>query len=262
MPFILALAAWATFQSGQARFSIRGKGRSGTRLLQLHLPPGDRRHFAADGAADHPADPAGAAGFFQRSRSGSKPYMILFLLLETGMLGVFMALDLLLFFVFWEIGLVPMYFLIAQWGSSNRNYASLKFILYTMAGSLGLLLAIQMIGVVTGTFDLVKLFADLAGLEPGLRCSACRSTTVKADRLLGFCGGLCHQSAGLAFPHLAAGCPYRSAHRRFDDPGGCAAQAGRLRLPAPGAAALPGSRPTSLPAGWRCWARWRSSLAR
>jgi NADH-quinone oxidoreductase subunit M len=51
-----------------------------------------------------------------------------------------------------------MYFLIAQWGGANRNYASLKFILYTMAGSLGLLLAIQMIGVVTGTFDLVKLF--------------------------------------------------------------------------------------------------------
>jgi NADH-quinone oxidoreductase subunit M len=87
-----------------------------------------------------------------------KAFMILFLLLETGMLGVFMTLDLLMFFVFWEVGLVPMYFLIAQWGSSNRNYASLKFILYTMGGSLGLLLAIQMIGVVTGTFDMQTLF--------------------------------------------------------------------------------------------------------
>ena len=47
-------------------------------------------------------------------------------------------MDLLIFFVFWEIGLVPMYFLINQWGSTNRNYASLKFIIYTMAGSLGL----------------------------------------------------------------------------------------------------------------------------
>ncbi len=62
-----------------------------------------------------------------------KSYMILFLMLETGMLGVFMSLDLMLFFVFWEIGLVPMYFLIAQWGGANRNYASLKFVLYTMA---------------------------------------------------------------------------------------------------------------------------------
>src|SRR5512133_546923 len=87
-----------------------------------------------------------------------KPYMILFLLLETGMLGVFMALDLLLFFAFWEVGLVPMYFLIAQWGGANRNYAALKFILYTMGGSLGLLLAVQLMGVVGGSFDLLQLF--------------------------------------------------------------------------------------------------------
>ncbi len=100
-----------------------------------------------------------------------KPYMILFLMLETGMLGVFLALDLLLFFVFWEIGLVPMYFLINQWGSEKgereitrswkvpaRTYASFKFMIYTMAGSLGLLLAIQMIGVASGTYDLPELF--------------------------------------------------------------------------------------------------------
>jgi NADH-quinone oxidoreductase subunit M len=97
--------------------------------------------------------------------------MILFLLLETGMLGVFLSLDLLLFFVFWEIGLVPMYFLINQWGSEKgereitktwkipaRTYASFKFMIYTMAGSLGLLLAIQMIGVASGTYDLPELF--------------------------------------------------------------------------------------------------------
>jgi len=87
-----------------------------------------------------------------------KTYLILFLLLETGMLGVFVTLDLLIFFIFWEIGLIPMYFLINQWGGEKRNYASLKFILFTMGGSLGLLLAIQMIGAVTGTFDLVTLF--------------------------------------------------------------------------------------------------------
>jgi len=99
-----------------------------------------------------------------------KTYMILFMLLEMGMLGVFLSLDLLVFFVFWEFGLVPMYFLINQWGSEKgtrtvfgkeinaRTYASYKFMLYTMAGSLGLLLAIQMIGVVTGTFDLLELF--------------------------------------------------------------------------------------------------------
>ncbi len=100
-----------------------------------------------------------------------KGYMALFLMLETGMLGVFLSLDLLLFFVFWEIGLVPMYFLINQWGSEKgerelwggmkvkaRTYASFKFMIYTMAGSLGLLLAVQLIGVVAGTFNLTQLF--------------------------------------------------------------------------------------------------------
>ncbi len=102
-----------------------------------------------------------------------KAYMILFFLLELGMLGVFAILDLLLFFVFWEFGLVPMYFLINQWGSEKgereiwggrkiqaRTYASYKFMIFTMAGSLGLLLAIQMIGVVAGTYDLPALFAQ------------------------------------------------------------------------------------------------------
>lgn len=99
-----------------------------------------------------------------------KAYMILFLLLETGMLGVFLAVDLLIFFVFYEIGLVPMYFLINQWGSEKgereifggqkvpaRVYASFKFMVYTMGASLGLLLAIQLIGVAAGTYDLEEL---------------------------------------------------------------------------------------------------------
>ena len=94
-------------------------------------------------------------------------FMALFLLLETGILGVFVSLDLLLFFLFWEIGLVPMYFLINQWGGEKRSYASLKFILFTMGGSLGLLLAIQMIGVVTGTFDFVEILKAWPALQSG-----------------------------------------------------------------------------------------------
>jgi NADH-quinone oxidoreductase subunit M len=97
-----------------------------------------------------------------------RTYMALFLLLETGMLGVFLALDLMLFFVFWEIGLVPMYFLINQWGSANREYASFKFLIYTMAGSLGLLLAIQVIGLAAGTFDLVQITQAWPGLSQPL----------------------------------------------------------------------------------------------
>ena len=95
-------------------------------------------------------------------------YMALFLLLETGMLGVFLSLDLLLFFVFWEVGLVPMYFLINQWGSANRNYASFKFLIYTMGGSLGLLLAIQLIGLTAGTFDLETITRTWSGLAQPL----------------------------------------------------------------------------------------------
>ena len=72
------------------------------------------------------------------------------------MLGVFMALDLILFFLFWEVGLIPMYFLINIWGSANRQYASFKFFIYTMAGSVGLLLAIQTIGIALGSFDMVN----------------------------------------------------------------------------------------------------------
>jgi len=97
-----------------------------------------------------------------------RSYMALFLMLETGMLGVFLSIDLLLFFVFWEIGLIPMYFLINQWGSANREYASFKFLIYTMAGSLGLLLAIQLIGVTSRTFDLQEITVLWSGLREPL----------------------------------------------------------------------------------------------
>jgi NADH-quinone oxidoreductase subunit M len=109
-----------------------------------------------------------------------KAYMILFLLLEMGMLGVFLSLDLLIFFVFWEFGLVPMYFLINQWGSANRNYASLKFIIYTMAGSLGLLLAIQLLGVIFQTYDISTLaerWSTLEGSLMGIPVSTVKTVT-------------------------------------------------------------------------------------
>jgi NADH-quinone oxidoreductase subunit M len=97
-----------------------------------------------------------------------RSYMVLFLLLEAGMLGVFLSLDLMLFFVFWEVGLIPMYFLINQWGSANRDYASFKFLIYTIAGSLGLLLAIQLIGISSGTFDVVEILDKWTALDQPL----------------------------------------------------------------------------------------------
>jgi NADH-quinone oxidoreductase subunit M len=86
-----------------------------------------------------------------------KEYYILFLLLQTGMLGVFMSLDFVLFYVFWEVMLVPMYFLIAVWGSERRLYAAIKFFLFTLAGSVLMLLAILAIYYYRGTFDIREI---------------------------------------------------------------------------------------------------------
>jgi len=88
-----------------------------------------------------------------------KDFNIFFLMLEVGMLGVFMAQDLFLFYVFWEFTLVPMYFLIGIWGGPERIYASIKFFLYTMAGSLLMLLAILWLGINQGTFAVPDLIA-------------------------------------------------------------------------------------------------------
>jgi NADH-quinone oxidoreductase subunit M len=86
-----------------------------------------------------------------------KDFMLFFLLLEVGMLGVFMAQDLFLFYIFWEFTLVPMYFLIGIWGGPRRIYAAIKFFLYTMAGSILMLLAILWLGVNQGTFSVPDL---------------------------------------------------------------------------------------------------------
>jgi len=86
-----------------------------------------------------------------------KTYLFLFLLLETGMLGVFMALNFFHFFLFWEIGLIPMFFLIKIWGSENRHYAAFKFFVYTLFGSVAMLLAFQFLYLASGTFDFTEL---------------------------------------------------------------------------------------------------------
>ncbi|MCW5864432.1 MAG: NADH-quinone oxidoreductase subunit M [Anaerolineae bacterium] len=91
-----------------------------------------------------------------------KQFYIFCLLLETGMLGVFLAQDLFLFYIFWEFTLVPMYFLIGIWGGARRVYASIKFFLYTMAASLLMLLAILYMGINAGTFSLPDLIAGRA----------------------------------------------------------------------------------------------------
>src|SRR6266542_5294792 len=89
-----------------------------------------------------------------------KDFMIFFLLLEVGMVGVFLAQDLFLFYIFWEFTLVPMYFIIGIWGGPRRIYAAIKFFLYTMAGSILMLLAILWLGIYGGTFSVPDLIAQ------------------------------------------------------------------------------------------------------
>ena len=112
-----------------------------------------------------------------------KEYMISFLILEVGLIGVFLALDLFLFYIFWEIVLVPMYLIIGIWGGANRIYATIKFVLYTLVGSLLMLVAILATafayqaahgGSWVGAFDFVTLreFAASSGFGAALQVLA------------------------------------------------------------------------------------------
>jgi NADH-quinone oxidoreductase subunit M len=169
IPLTLAIVLWLSFDRGRSGFQFEEK-------YVWYAAINSTYHLGVDGLSltmvllTTLLTPVSILASYN-IEDRVKPYLMLFLFLETGMLGVFLSLDLLLFFVFWEVGLVPMYFLINQWGSEKgereiwggrkipaRTYASFKFMIYTMAGSLGLLLAIQMIGVVSGTFDLPVLY--------------------------------------------------------------------------------------------------------
>jgi NADH-quinone oxidoreductase subunit M len=101
-----------------------------------------------------------------------KEFFLFLLALETGMIGVFVSLDLFLFFIFWEAMLIPMYFLIGVWGHERRVYAAVKFILYTMAGSALMLVGIIYLYTVTGTFDLEVIERQVTSGVAGLSGSA------------------------------------------------------------------------------------------
>jgi len=100
--------------------------------------------------------------------SRAREFFAMLLVLETGMIGVFLALDLFLFFVFWEVMLIPMYFLIGVWGHERRVYAAMKFVLYTMVGSILMLVGILWLYNLTGTFDLPVIQQLLATSQVAL----------------------------------------------------------------------------------------------
>ncbi|MCA0405569.1 MAG: NADH-quinone oxidoreductase subunit M [Proteobacteria bacterium] len=99
------------------------------------------------------------AASFYSIKERAKEYYALFLLLETLMIGVFASLDLVLFYVFFEAGLIPMFLIIGIWGGARRIYASFKFFLYTLLGSVLMLIAIMAMYWTAGTTDIVKLLA-------------------------------------------------------------------------------------------------------
>ncbi|MCL2654905.1 MAG: NADH-quinone oxidoreductase subunit M [Coriobacteriia bacterium] len=94
-------------------------------------------------------------------------YFAMILLLSVGLSGVFLSLDLVLFYLFWEIVLIPMYFLISQWGGPRRQYAAIKFFLYTFFGSVFMLVGIAALFIYTGSFDMIALRHLTAGLGSG-----------------------------------------------------------------------------------------------
>ena len=96
----------------------------------------------------------------------TKEYMMAFLILETLMLGVFCALDLVLFYLFFEGGLIPMFLIVGIWGGKNRIYASFKFFLYTLLGSVLMLVAILYMWIVSGTTDMVQLLNYEFSISP------------------------------------------------------------------------------------------------
>jgi len=105
-----------------------------------------------------------------------KEFHVLLLALESAMIGVFVALDLFLFFLFFEAMLIPMFFLIGIWGHERRIYAAVKFVLYTMAGSILMLVAIVALYSLTGSFDFPIILQKLAAGQPAL--------TLPVERLL------------------------------------------------------------------------------
>jgi NADH-quinone oxidoreductase subunit M len=160
--FLLSLLVWVGFAGDSAEYQFEEKaawipslgvgyhvGVDGISLLLLLLTT-----FLA---------PLALASAWQAIEDRGKEFVLTMLVLESGMIGVFVSLDLFLFYVFWEVMLIPMYFIIGVWGGSQRIYAAVKFVLYTMAGSLLMLVAILALyfqhGAATGlyTFDLPTL---------------------------------------------------------------------------------------------------------
>src|SRR5262249_9862696 len=166
LTFMLTLFAWFRFESADSGMQLQS-------TVQWIQSWNVNYQLGVDGISMPLVILTSLISWLAMLASGSvtkqvRGYLILFLLLETGMLGVFIALDFFLFYVFWEVMLLPMYFLIGIWGGPRREYAAIKFFLYTLVGSVLMLIALLMfyfdsagssVGGITGgkTFDIIAL---------------------------------------------------------------------------------------------------------
>ena len=183
-----------------------------------------------------------------------KEYFAWLLVLETGVLGVFTALDLILFFLFWELELLPMYLLISIWGTGRKEYSAMKFVLFTIAGS-----AFMLVGFLVLAFSANPSTFDMQVLSQADQAHVC----CRSRRLLRFIfAAFAVKLPVVPAAHLAA----RRAHRRADrgqrDPRGRAAEDGRLRHPAHPRDASCRTRRTTTASGSRRSPRSASSTAR
>jgi NADH-quinone oxidoreductase subunit M len=153
--FLVSLFIWTGFDNSQAGFQFVEK--------TAWLDSGISYHMGVDGISmlfvilTTFLMPLCILASWQAIEKRVKAYMIAFLLLETLMIGVFCALDIVLFYVFFEAGLIPMFIIIGVWGGKRRVYASFKFFLYTLAGSVLMLLAIMAMFFQSGTTEIPTL---------------------------------------------------------------------------------------------------------
>ena len=184
--------------------------------------------------------PLAVLGSWEGITTKERGFYGMLLLLTTGMLGVFMALDLFLFYVFWEVMLIPMYFIIGIWAGRPGSTPAIKFFIYTMAGSLLMLVAILFIWPVASPGQrgdaLPSASSDHLLANPA---AAARAAPRLLRRLR---ARLRDQGADGSVPHLAARRPRRGAHGGLGDPGRRPPQDGHLRLHPVRRAALPGRR--------------------
>ncbi len=153
--FLLSLYAWSLFDTHSADFQlVEQKAWLGSGIIYKLGVDGIAMPFVLLTTL---LMPICILASWESITTRVKEYMVAFLVLETLMIGVFCALDLVLFYLFFEAGLIPMFLIIGVWGGKNRIYASFKFFLYTLLGSLLMLLAIMAMYGVAGTTDIVTL---------------------------------------------------------------------------------------------------------